>query len=47
MSNSAYDIFLDECIDDFYSEDEPEEVEEWKIDRYVEDQERESFDEYD
>lgn len=47
MSNSAYDVFLDECIDDFYSEDEPEEDEEWKIDRYVEDREREIFDEYD
>ena len=47
MSNSAYDVFLDHCIDDYYSDDEEEtEVdEEWKIDRYIEDQERESFDE--
>lgn len=44
---SAYDSFLDKCVDEYYSDDEEEtEVdEEWKIDRYIEDQERESFDE--
>ena len=45
MSNSAYDIFLDKCVDEFYEDDEETEVDEdWKIDRYVEEQERESFD---
>ena len=43
-----YDLWLDKDLDDYYSDDEEEtEVdEEWKIDRYIEDQERESFDEY-
>lgn len=45
MSNSSYDVFLDHCIDEFYEdEDETEVDEEWKIDRYIEEQERESFD---
>lgn len=29
MSNSTYDIFLDHCIDDYYSEDEDSPHQDW------------------
>ena len=43
--SSDYDRWLDKDLDDYYSDDEEKEVDdEWKIDRYIEEQERESFD---
>lgn len=40
-----YDRWLDKDLDEYYSDEEDTEVdEEWLIDRYIEDQERESFD---
>lgn len=42
---SEYDRWLDKDLDGYYSEDEDLDLDEdWKIDRYIEDQERESFD---
>lgn len=42
----SHDQWLDKDLDDYYSDDEDEtEVDEdWKIGRYIEEQERESFD---
>jgi hypothetical protein len=47
MSDSAYDIFLDHCIDEHYEDAEEDSVDDddWMVDVFVEDQiERESFD---
>lgn len=47
MSNSAYDSFLDKCVDDYYEDAEEDAVQDddWMIDCYIE--ERESYDGWD